>query len=302
MKRRDFLKTAALTTGAAGFIPAVFDTASALFGQTANPDVVWVENGEPEALLTTALGALGGINRFISKGDVVVIKPNIGWDRPPELAATTNPDLIAALVKTCRQAGAKEVKIFDRTCNNPRRCYRNSKIEELAKDAGADVSQIRQNRYKTIPINGSLIKEWPIYEEYLEADKVINVPIAKHHSLSHVTLGLKNLMGVMGDNRGSLHNHFAQKLTEIDSKILPTLTIIDAYRILTANGPVGGNPDHVRLTKTLIASDCTVSADFIALELFGHKLDKVEHIKYAAEKGLNKYDLQKLNVKRVKLA
>lgn len=299
MKRRQFIKT--VTTGSAVVVLPVITSLNKLSAQNSVPDVVWVGNGEPADLVIAVFKELGGMNRFISKGDVVVVKPNIGWDRNPELAATTNPELIATVVKLCKAAGAKEVKIFDRTCNNPRRCYRNSKIEKFAKDAGADVIHMRDNKYKDIPINGKVIKSWPVYEEYLEADKIINIPIAKHHSFSKVTLGLKNLMGVMGGNRGSLHNDFSQKIVDIGKNILPTLTLIDAYRILIANGPSGGNPEHVRLTKTLIASACTVSADKTALELFDHKMSEVEHVQVAANDGLAKFDLNKLNVKRVKL-
>ncbi|MHB2150194.1 DUF362 domain-containing protein [Calditrichota bacterium LG25] len=298
MRRRRFIRLASTALASLSFFPY---SVGKLRAQSL-PQAVWVENGEPEALLRRALKEYGGLERFIQKGDRVVIKPNIGWDRPPELAANTNPHLVAALVKACKQAGAREVIVFDRTCNNPRRCYRNSQIEKLAKDAGARVEQIRPNRFKNIAIQGQLVKEWPIYETYLKADKVINVPIAKHHSLSRVTLGLKNLMGVMGGNRGDIHNHFAQKLAEIDSKILPTLTIIDAYRILTDNGPIGGNPKDVKLTKTLIISDCTVSADYLALQLFDLKLDEVAHVQVAYQMGLAKYAPEKLKVKRVQLS
>lgn len=299
MRRRQFLKSLSLGTAALGLLPFL----GRKFQLFANglPQAVWVEGGEPEQLLTAALKAYGGLERFIDKGDVVVIKPNIAWDRPPELAATTNPELIAALVKACKQAGAKEVKVFDRTCNNPRRSYRTSKIKQMAQKAGAKVEYIRRTKFKPIKIDGVEIAEWPIYEEYLKADKVINVPIAKHHGLSRVTLGLKNLMGVMGNDRGTIHNHFAQKLTDIDRKILPTLTIIDAYRILTDNGPVGGNPRDVKLTKTLILSDCTVSADYLALSLFGLSLNEVEHIRLAYKKGLAKYSPEKLKVKKITL-
>ncbi|WP_456443802.1 DUF362 domain-containing protein [Caldithrix abyssi] len=298
MRRRRFIRLASTALASLSFFPY---SVGKLRAQSL-PQAVWVENGEPEALLRRALKEYGGLERFIQKGDRVVIKPNIGWDRPPELAANTNPHLVAALVKACKQAGAREVIVFDRTCNNPRRCYRNSQIEKLAKDAGARVEQIRPNRFKNIAIQGQLVKEWPIYETYLKADKVINVPIAKHHSLSRVTLGLKNLMGVMGGNRGDIHNHFAQKLAEIDSKILPTLTIIDAYRILTDNGPIGGNPKDVKLTKTLIISDCTVSADYLALQLFDLKLDEVAHVQVAYQMGLAKYAPEKLKVKRIQLS
>ncbi len=299
MKRRQFIYSLSAGALGLGFFPLLKQPF--LRAQTPMPQAVWVENGEPEELLSRALKEFGGLQRFINKGDVVVVKPNIGWDRPPELAATTNPQLIGALVKACREAGAKEVKVFDRTCNNPRRSYRSSKIQEYAAKAGAKVEQIRENRFKPLKINGNVIDEWPIYEEYLKADKVINVPIAKHHSLARVTLGLKNLMGVMGNNRGLIHNNFQEKLTDIDRKILPTLTIIDAYRILTANGPIGGNPKDVKLTKTLILSDCTVSADYLALSLFGLTMDDVPHIKRAYEKGLAKYNRQKLNVRKIRL-
>lgn len=299
MRRRQFLKRFSFAATALGFLP-FFNFRSKLFAASL-PQAVWVENGEPQQLLSVALKAYGGLERFINKGDVVVIKPNIGWDRPPELAATTNPELVAALVKACKQAGAKEVKVFDRTCNNSLRCYRSSKIQEMAQKAGARVEHIRRNKFKQLPIGGVEIKEWPIYEEYLKADKVINVPIAKHHSLSRVTLGLKNLMGVMGDNRGTIHNHFAEKLTDIDRKILPTLTVIDAYRILTNNGPIGGNPKDVKVAKTLIMSDCTVSADYLALSLFGLTLDEVDHISRAYQKGLAKYPPEKLKVRKITL-
>ncbi|NOX90391.1 MAG: DUF362 domain-containing protein [Calditrichaeota bacterium] len=299
MKRRQFIRSLSLGTAGISLLPVLGN--KLLYGAGQFPQAVWVENGEPEQLLKRALQEFGGLKRFIKKGDVVVIKPNIGWDRPPELAANTNPQLVAALVKACKEAGAKKVKIFDRTCNNPQRCYRNSQIQKWAEKAGAKVEHVRPNRFKKIAIGGRVVKEWLIYRDYLEADKVINVPIAKHHSLSLVTLGLKNLMGVMGDNRGLIHNNFAEKLTDIDRKILPTLTIIDAYRILTANGPVGGNPKDVKLTKTLIISDCTVSADNLALSLFGLKSEDVPHIKMAYEKGLAKYDPGKLTVRRVTL-
>jgi len=298
MKRRQFLRTGTLGTIGINFLPVL------LHGQNSNtrPDVVRVNNGEPGQLLKTALAALGGMTQFISDGDVVVVKPNMGWDRAPEYAATTNPDLIRAIVKSCYQAGAKEVKVFDRTCNNPRRCYKNSRIEELAKAADAEVFQIRKNKFSTIKLkNGQELKEWAIYEDYLEADKVINVPVAKHHSLSQITLGTKNLMGVMGDNRGSLHSGFEKKLADITFQILPDLTIIDAYRILTANGPSGGNLSDVKLQKSLIASSCMVTADVTALALFNLPVAKVGHINEMVKRSINKFDLDNLMIEEINL-
>lgn len=299
MKRRKFIKVGAGTI--LGITIPSFDTKT-LPAQTPSPDAVWVENGEPRQLLQTTLKEIGGMSSIVSTGDVVIVKPNMGWDKAPKYAATTNPDLVHEIIKECYSAGAKSVKVFDRSCNNPRRCYRNSKIEEKAKAAGADVIQIRKNRFIDKKINsGEIIKEWPIYKDYLEADKVINVPIAKHHSLCHVSLGLKNLMGVMGGNRGSIHSHFETKLSDISREILPDLTILDAYRILIKNGPIGGNLSDVKLTKTLIASTCTVTVDFLALELFGLKLQEVGHIKKAVDLNLNRFDLEKLNLNRITL-
>ena len=281
-----------------GFLPAISH------GQKNNeiPEAVRVNNGEPAELFQTAILALGGMERFIDKGDSVVIKPNIGWARAPELAADTNPDLIAEVVKACLKAGAGEVKVFDRTCNDPRRCYSASGIEDKASMAGAKVTHIRKNKFTTIKLkNGKTLKEWEIYEEYLEADKIINIPIAKHHSLSRVSLGVKNLMGVMGGNRGSLHTGFDLKIADICTQILPTLTLIDAYRILKANGPTGGNPADVILQKSLIASDCTVTADHLALDYFSLSLPQVGHIQEMINRGTHKYDLSKLNYKQINL-
>jgi uncharacterized protein (DUF362 family) len=299
MKRRDFLWQAGAGMVGGALLTRGVDLA---FAAPQTPQAVWVENGEPEALLTAALKEMGGISQFISRGDVVVVKPNIGWDRAPHYAATTNPDLVAAVVRQCLNAGAKTVKVFDRTCNNPLRCYTNSQIEEKAKAAGAEVSQIRENRFVDKAIKGEVISQWPIYKDYLEADKIINLPIAKHHSLGRVTLGMKNLMGVMGGNRGDLHNDFQRKLIDIGRTIPPTLNIIDAYRILTANGPVGGNLAHVKQTRTLIMSTCIVSADYLASDLFGLKPEEIPLVSEGLKRGLNKFDVKSLNVKRVRLA
>ncbi len=301
INRREFIKRSSKAALALSALSAA--NAVSLFAQQPVPDAVWVENGEPAELLKAALNEFGGMNHFVSRGDIVVVKPNIGWDRAPQYAADSNPDLVAEIIKACYSAGAKTVKVFDNTCNNSRRCYKNSQIEEKASAVDAEVSQIRAEKFVNTAIkNGKMIKEWSIYKEYLEADKVINVPIAKHHSMSRVTLGLKNLMGVMGDNRGSLHSDFNIKINDIDSNILPTLTIMDAYRILTANGPVGGNLAHVKLTKTLIMSPCVVTTDYLALDLFGLNPVEVGHIKEAVDRGMNKYDLKKLNLKKIVLS
>lgn len=175
-------------------------------------------------------------------------------------------------------------------------------LKETAEKFGAEVDQVRDFKFKTVRLpEGELVKEWPIYEDYLEADKVINVPVAKHHSMCRVTLGMKNLMGVMGGNRGEIHNHFDMKINDITARILPALTIIDGYRILTRNGPSGGNLNDVKLMKTLILSPCMVSADVLALELFDLKINQIPYLQEALKRGLNKYKQSELKVKRIQL-
>jgi uncharacterized protein (DUF362 family) len=299
MHRRKFIKYSLNIGGAAVFIPGQYKMRAAV---NSVPDVVWVEGGEPKQLVSAAFQAFQGIERFISKGDVVVIKPNMGWDRAPQFAANTNPECVAAVVEACYEAGAKSVKLFDRTCNNALRCYKTSQIEKYASQVDAEVSHVRDNKFKTVALKqGEILKEWSIYEDYLNADKIINIPIAKHHSLCKATLGLKNLMGVMGGERGEIHNKFEIKLIDITSNILPTLTIIDAYRILMRNGPVGGNLNDVKLTKALIMSPCTVTADKIGLELFGHQLEDVAYLKTAYSRKINRYEPDKLNLEKIKL-
>ncbi len=300
MKRLNFIK--ATTGGLASLSPLFSNSLLLALDNEPAPEVVWVENGEPAQLVRSAADAFGGMSRFISKGDVVVVKPNIGWDRAPQFAANTNPDLVAEIIRLCLDAGARRVKVFDRTINTPLRCYLNSQIEPSAKKAGAKVLQVRDHRFKNVRLRqGTVLKEWPIYRDYLEADKVINVPVAKHHSLSRVTLGLKNLMGVMGGPRGEIHNGFATKLVDITSEILPTLTIIDAYRIMTANGPSGGSLSYVEKPRTLIMSPCTVTADYVAASLFKLDPGKIGYINEALRRGLNRYDVSNLKMKKISL-
>ena len=202
MERRDFLKKSVSIAAAYSLMPR----SPRIFGQGQIPDLVVVKEGEPVELVNRAVEELGGMSRFISRGDVVVLKPNISWDRVPPQAATTNPDVVAQVVRLCFNAGAKKVKIFDRTLNEPKRCYKRSGIEKAAQEAGADVQHVYERKFKRVKIpDGVLIKSWEIYEDVLESDKIINIPIAKHHSIGGMSLGMKNFMGHIGGNRGKFH-------------------------------------------------------------------------------------------------
>ena len=243
-----------------------------------------------------AVGALGGMKSFVTRGDVVVLKPNIGWDRTPEQAANTSPEVVVALAEMCLSAGAKEVRVFDRTCNEPRRCYANSGIqaavEAFAKRHGASdaarVYHVEERKFRRTSIPGALaLKEWDLYRDALEADRIVNVPVAKHHSLATVTLGLKNMMGIMGGNRGQIHFNLSDCLVDLHRRVPTHLTVVDATRVLLRNGPSGGDPADVRAAGRVFASADVVAVDVVAAEkVFGWKARDVAHIQKALDSGL----------------
>ena len=188
-----------------------------LFAAT-GPTVAVAEGGDPAQITRNAINALGGMKRFVKPGNTVVVKPNMGWDRAPELAANTNPLVVRAVVEECLRAGAKKVKVFDRTCNDERRCYQNSGIEAALKGLkGVEVKYLEEERYKKVVLNGKALKEWDLYGEALSADVYINVPVLKHHGLSRLTIGMKNVMGIMGGNRGSIHKNIDVALADINT-------------------------------------------------------------------------------------
>jgi uncharacterized protein (DUF362 family) len=295
MNRREFLRTAGVAAGlaaAGGVLPSPAGAArpapakGAVVGAATGPDVA--QN------VRRAIAAAGGIGAFVSRGDVVVLKPNIGWDRKPEQAADTNPELVVAVAELCLSAGAKSVRVFDRTCNEPRRCYVNSGIqgavEKLASKSGGPVriDHVEDRKFVRTSIPGATaMKEWELYRDALEADKVINLPVAKHHSLSRITLGLKNMMGVMGGNRGQLHFNLSECLVDLQRRIPARLTVVDATRVLLRNGPSGGNLADVKAFNTVFASGDALAADLAAADrVFGLGAAEVPHLKKALESGL----------------
>jgi uncharacterized protein (DUF362 family) len=252
--------------------------------------------GSPGENARNAVAALGGMGVFVKRGDVVVVKPNIGWDRTPEQAANTHPEVVAAVAEMCLAAGAKSVRVFDRTCNEPRRCYVSSGIQEaverLARKSHAEdalrVYHVEDRKFVRTAIPGALaLKEWELYRDALEADKIVNVPIAKHHTLAGVTLGLKNLMGVMGGNRGQIHFRLPECLVDIHRRVPARLTVIDAGRVLLRNGPSGGNLSDVKIFGKVFASADVAAADVVAAEkIFGLAPGEVSHIQKALDSGL----------------
>ena len=262
------------------------------------PHMAVVQNGEPRELVARALADLGGIARFIARQDVVVIKPNIAWDRTPEQAANTNPDLVAEVVRQCRQAGAKRVIVTDVSCNEPRRCFQRSGIQAAARAEGAEVILPDPDLFREVEMGGVVLKNWPVFSPFLEADKILNLPIAKHHNLTGATLGMKNWYGILGGERNRLHQQIHQSLVDLAAFMLPTLTIMDCYRVLLRNGPTGGNLEDVVLKKTVVASTDPVALDaYVARAWWNLDPEHLPYLQMAANRGLGTTEYDKLQVK-----
>lgn len=289
MKRRDFLKLV-LSTLAISQLP------SRLFAET-RPIVALSEGQDYAQITRNVISALGGMKQFVKPGNTVVIKPNMGWDRKPEYAATTHPMVVKAIAEECLKAGAKRVKVFDNPCNDPRRSYESSGIPAMLKGMDrVEIKQMDRERYKKTKINGTFLKEWELYDEAISADVFINVPIAKDHSTSRLTLGLKNLMGIMGGNRGYIHRSIDEALADLNRTVNSHLTIIDATRILVRHGPAGGSLNDVKVLNKVIASTDIVAADAYTTTLFGLNPQDVSPTVAAYKRGLGEMNLNKIRL------
>ena len=268
-----------------------------------SPDAQWphltvVQGGAPRALVQRALEDLGGIRRFVNRQDVVVIKPNIAWDRTPEQAANTNPEVVAEVVRQCWQAGAKRVIVTDVSCNEPRRCFQRSGIQAAARSEGAEVILPDPELYREVDMGGVVLKTWPVFTPFLEADKIFNLPIAKHHGLVGVTLGMKNWYGILGGERNRLHQQIHQSLVDLANFMLPTVTLMDCYRILLRNGPTGGNLEDVATRKTMVAGTDPVAIDaYVAKAWWNLDPEHLPYLQMAAASGLGTVDYDKLPFK-----
>jgi uncharacterized protein (DUF362 family) len=294
MDRREFLKDIA-------FGSLLLKAAPGLLAQGAKggpPDMAFVQGDSPAAIAQEAVKILGGMRRFVAKGDVVMVKPNIGWDRTPELAACTNPEIVKSLVTQCFEAGAKKVVVMDNTTNQAQRCYARSGIQAAAREAGADVPFVNPRRIKKMAIKGEWLKEWDVIQDFVEADKIINVPIAKHHSLCRVTIGMKNWLGAIGDPRNQLHQKLDQAEVDLAAFFKPKLTVLDAYRILVRNGPQGGRPSDTKLLKTVVAGVDYVAIDALGASFFNIPAAELPFLKIAHEKGFGEINWEKLRIEK----
>jgi uncharacterized protein (DUF362 family) len=303
--RRQFIKGSA----AAAVIP-LLGTELPFYGSLAHAseeaDLIIAKNGSPAQLLQAAMGPLGGMGRFVKKGQRVVIKANIAWARIPEQACTNNPDLLSALIKLCYDAGAKRVAVWDHTCDNYQFCFSRSGLKETAQKAGADIfSGHGHNVYKQVEVpKGKKLKTVEVLKDVLETDVFINFPIPKHHFATELTLGLKNLIGVVWDMEQFHKIDLHQCIADINTVRKPDLVVVDAIRILTTNGPKG--PGKTEDIGEVIASTDIVAVDAYATAFFKHprtgkpfKPEDIRFVKNAYELGLGQIDLSKVRVKKV---
>lgn len=254
---------------------------------------------DPNELTRKALDALGGMARFITKGDIVVIKPNIGWDRSPEQAANTNPIVVATLVRAAYEAGAKHVQVTDMSCNEPQRAFQRSGIWKLAYEAGAEIVLPEEHQFREVSMGGQVLDRWPVLRPLLDATKVINVPIAKHHSLAKFTGSMKNWYGIISGRRNRLHQDIDTSIADLASFMQPTLTVVDAVRVLMRNGPQGGNLDDARMANEVIASVDQVAADAYACTLIGQNPEQLGYLRQAQQRGLGTLDYKLLDPRQV---
>ncbi len=248
-------------------------------------DLVVAEGDDPYLTTVRAVEAMGGMERFVKKNDIVLVKPNIGWDRAPEQAGNTNPEVVAALIDLSLKAGAKRVNVFDVTCNDARRCYATSGIEKSARKHGAQVYFPEEwDTVKAHFAHPSHLEGWPVLKDALGCDVFINVPILKHHRLTELTLSMKNLMGVCAGNRGIMHQNIGDNLADLAGFFNPELTVIDAYRVLLRNGPTGGNLADVEKLNKIIVSTDPLLADIYACGLVNVEPSQVPYLKVATER------------------
>jgi uncharacterized protein (DUF362 family) len=298
MRRRHFLQTAAASA------PFLMLPRKSFAQEAKRPDLVAVRNGEPDEMLDRAIKELGGMSRFVPKGSTVVVKPNIGWPRPVESGANTNPLLVKRVVQACLQAGAKKVYVFDHTVGEKmKQCYDLSGIGAAAKEAGAVVAAGSDRRHyqKQDIQDATRLKEVEVHELLLESDVLINIPVLKHHGGAKATIAMKNLMGCIWD-RGAYHRQGLQEcIADFCLLHKPQLNIVDAYRVTMNNGPQRARPEDVELKRMLIASPDIVAADAAAVRLLRPQSHGARHISLAAEKKIGTMDLDSLNIRKIAL-
>jgi uncharacterized protein (DUF362 family) len=294
--RRNFLKTAAtgIALGIAGgpsfsFAKEDYDLA--------------VISGDPAAATKKALEALGGISRFVQKGQRVVLKPNMSFARTPEFSATTHPMVVATVAQACVEAGAQQVLVLDHTLQRAELCLDRTGIRDACKNiSGVHVLALQERKFFAeikIP-QGKVLDRAEVMKDILEGQVLISIPVAKSHSATGVSLGLKGLMGMIWD-RESFHSQFNinQGIADLATVIKPKLTILDATRALASGGP--GGPGEVKKPNLIVAGTDPIAVDSYGVSIvpwYGQNFKgrQVEHILIAHQRGLGKIDVDQLKI------
>jgi len=319
MDRREFLRRA-------GKASALIGASGAVFGGLYEPSKSWarlekdvrkkapafrpawqkhteadlvVAKGAARDVLADGIDAAGGIGSFVEKGSVVVIKPNAAWERKPELAANTSPDVISVLVKMCKGAGAKKVIVTDNACHEAKRAFDVSGIGAAAVDAGAEVYIPQKSSYVEMDLGGKMLGVWPVLKPVVQADVLINVPIVKHHTLAKLTACMKNLYGVVGGRRNRLHQDIDRGIAELGHAFRPVLNVVDATRVMVKNGPTGGSEDDIEKPGRILISKDAVAADAYACRYIHVRPEDVGYLSVAAQMGVGRHRLDSVKIVEV---
>lgn len=306
MDRREFIKRAlyyGTAVTASIFIPGLskLNPLNKIWAKSSSKDLVAVKGSTPAKMFDKGIKVLGGISKFVKKGQTVVIKPNIGWDVVPELGANTNPDLIGRIVEHCKLAGAKKIWVFDHTCNNWKKSYKNSGIQRAVNlNGGKMVPAHKESYYHSVTIpNSKTLKKAKVHELVLDSDVFINVPVLKDHSGANLTIAMKNLMGVVWNRRYYHWNGLHECISEFPLYRKPDLNIVDAYNVMIQNGPRGISKEDLVLMKTQLISEDIVAVDTAAAKVFGRKIGDIDYISLAHKMKIGNKNLEQLNIKRI---
>lgn len=305
MNRRKFIKKTlkyGLTAGVAlTGVDKLLAISEKIMSETSKINLVAVKGSTPDKMFAKGIASLGGMTQFIKKGQTVLIKPNIGWDVVPELAANTNPKLIGVIIKHCIDAGAKKVYVFDHTCDNWQKAYKNSGIEYAVRQAGGVMvpGNDRGNYQKIKVPEGKILKSAEVHELLISSDVFINVPVLKSHGSAKLTIAMKNLMGVVWDRRFWHITDLHQCIADFAAYRKADLTVIDAYNVMTEHGPRGTDGSDLVKMKSQIISTDFVAADAVAAKIFGIEPTNIRHIKLAYEKGIGNINLNEINIKKI---
>ena len=294
MRRREFIRNCAAgvsTLAFGGVLPRLPSGAGV-------PDMAVVKGLDIGKMVGLAVAALGGIEHFIKKGESVLVKPNGAWERTPEQGANTHPEVVGAIVRLCKGAGASRVVVADRTCHNAEGAFDKNGIKKAALAAGAEVIY-DDLKFSTRDWGGKVMHQWGLLDLYAKSDKVINVPVVKNHGLSKMTCSMKNWFGVISGKRALLHQDIHEVIADMAQSCVPSLTVVDATRILLDNGPTGGKMEDVKTLNLVGAGYDQVALDVWAAGLLGYKWEEVGYLLKAKERGIGETDLSKLRLENL---